>query len=111
MISSDYLFALTALRMSNQQNFAGQPTSDNFNFTAIHSALVAQEEHSFDLNDSAGGGPSLPNLAYCYGPQESVYTSGGGLQVDSDAGHSYSAPCPMGSGSTNHEEHWVRSAS
>ena len=58
--------------MSDQQNFVRQATSDNFNFTAIHNALVAQEEHAFYLDKCASGGPFLPDLANDYGPQESI---------------------------------------
>lgn len=91
--------------MSNQQNPVEQATSDNFSFAAIqnHNALV--------VNDC---GPFL-DFAYRYEPQESVYTSEGGLQPDSDAGNSFSAPCPTGSGSTNYSQydlsHEVSSAS
>jgi hypothetical protein len=115
MISSNYLFP--AIRMSNQQDLVGEPTSVNFNFAAMSGALFAQEEQSFHLDDRASDGPqaSLPNFPYGYVPQEIVYTSGDGLQVDSD---SYPAPCPLGSGSANYsqsdltqEQHWVSSTS
>ena len=103
--------------MSNQQDLVGQPTSVNFDFAAMSSALLAPEEHPFPLSDRASDGPQIPNFQYCYGPQDNIYISGDGLQ-DSDAGLSYSAPCPSGSGSANYpqsdltqEERWVSTTS